>query len=247
MVISDHARLPGIIVRGEEQAFARPQAGMLFYNDEGSENGDLIFGGRRSARGEVVDSGSSLSFDRYDANQLVRLVGVHDRQDRMAGLVVSDSPASAPGHRRIWLGRGDDGAATLALMDAAGRKRLLFQVPAEGDPGLLFLDTQGPWCSASRRLRSSPTGAWRIGRLREFPRHHRRIGAGGQLERQLQNVVGKPAPVQAPGHQAQRAALLLHAGSGQAFGEIRVPCSHLALERTGLAGRRRLALAPQRA
>ena len=35
MVISDHAKLPGIIVREKEQAFARPQAGLLFYNDEG--------------------------------------------------------------------------------------------------------------------------------------------------------------------------------------------------------------------
>ncbi|MEI7038148.1 hypothetical protein [Fulvimonas yonginensis] len=143
MVISDHARLPGIIVRGKEQAFDRPQAGMLFYNDEGSENGGLIFGGHRDARGEVVDSGGSLSFDRYDANQVVQLLGVDDHEDRMAGLVVSDSPENAPGHRRIWLGRGDDGAATLALMDGAGRKRLLFQVPAEGDPSLLFLDEHG--------------------------------------------------------------------------------------------------------
>src|SRR5450432_581455 len=46
MVISNHARLPGIIVRGKEQQFARPQAGVLFYNDEATENGGLIFGGR---------------------------------------------------------------------------------------------------------------------------------------------------------------------------------------------------------
>lgn len=143
MVISDHARLPGIIVRGKEQAFDRPQAGMLFYNDEGSENGGLIFGGRRNARGEVSDSGGSLSFDRYDANQIVQLLGVDDHEDRMAGLVVSDSPEKAPGHRRIWLGRGDDGTATLAMMDGAGRKRLLFEVPAQGNPSLAFLDANG--------------------------------------------------------------------------------------------------------
>lgn len=143
MVISDHAHLPGIIVRGKEQAFERPQAGMLFYNDEGSENGGLIFGGHRNAKGEVSDSGGSLSFDRYNANQIVQLLGVDDHEDRMAGLVVSDSPENASGHRRIWLGRGDDGAATLALMDAAGRKRLVFEVPAQGDPRLLLLDTNG--------------------------------------------------------------------------------------------------------
>src|SRR5260221_7115891 len=57
MVITDHAQLPGIIVRGKEQAFARPQAG-------------LIFGGRRNAKNEIEDSGGSLSFDKYGANQV---------------------------------------------------------------------------------------------------------------------------------------------------------------------------------
>lgn len=143
MVISDHARLPGIIVHGREQAFARPQAGMLFYNDEGSENGGLIFGGRRNARGQVTDSGGSLSFDRYGANQIVQLLGVDDHEDRMAGLIVSDSPEKAQGHRRVWLGRSDDGTATLAMMDGAGRKRLLFEVPADGNPSLAFMDANG--------------------------------------------------------------------------------------------------------
>ncbi|GAB2590350.1 hypothetical protein ISP15_16975 [Dyella jejuensis] len=42
MVISNKADLPGVIVKGKEQPPQdRPQAGMLFYNDEGSENGGL--------------------------------------------------------------------------------------------------------------------------------------------------------------------------------------------------------------
>src|SRR5205085_1508510 len=72
MVISNHARLPGIIVRGKESKFDRPQAGVIFYNDEGSENGGLIFGGRRNKEGKVVDSGGSLTFDRYEANQIIQ-------------------------------------------------------------------------------------------------------------------------------------------------------------------------------
>jgi hypothetical protein len=44
LVLSNHSRLPGVIVRGKERPFARPQAGMLFYNDEGTENGGLVFG-----------------------------------------------------------------------------------------------------------------------------------------------------------------------------------------------------------
>jgi hypothetical protein len=40
MVVSNHDRLPGVIVKGKETPPSdRPQAGMLFYNNEGSENG----------------------------------------------------------------------------------------------------------------------------------------------------------------------------------------------------------------
>ncbi len=143
MVISDHARLPGIIVQGKERRFARPQAGMLFYNDEASENGGLIFGGHRNARGEVVDSGGSLSFDKYNANQIVQLAGVDDKEDRFAGLEVADSLRAGQAQSRIWVGRGRDGAATVALMDAHGRKRILMQVTADGSASLSFLDAKG--------------------------------------------------------------------------------------------------------
>jgi hypothetical protein len=143
MVISDHAQLPGIIVRGQERAFARPQAGMLFYNDDGSETGGLIFGGRRNEKGEVVDSGGSLSFDRYEANQVVQLIGVDDKEDRLAGLLVSDSPTGSDVRQRAWVGRKDDGTASLELRDANGRKRLIMLVTAEGDAKVQFLDENG--------------------------------------------------------------------------------------------------------
>jgi len=132
MIISNRAKLPGIIVRGKEGRFDRPQAGLLFYNDEGSENGGLIFGGRRNAKGEVVDSGGSLSFDKYDANQIVQLVGVDDKEDRFAGLIVSDTAPGGDG--------GEDGSATLALMDAEGRKRIVMEVSQNGSPQISVLD-----------------------------------------------------------------------------------------------------------
>lgn len=143
MVLSDHARLPGIIVQGKEKPFDRPQAGLLFYNDEGSENGGLIFSGHRNAKGEIVDSGGSLSFDRYGANQEVQLIGVNDKEDRLAGLVVADSVSGSEVYRRIWVGRGEDGAAVMALMDGKGRKRLRMQVLEDGAPSLTFLDANG--------------------------------------------------------------------------------------------------------
>ena len=143
MVISDHAKLPGIITRGKEQPFARPQAGMIFYNDEGSENGGLIIGGHQNAKGEVVDSGGSLSFDKYGANQIVQLIGVDDKEDRFAGLSVTDSLTGSDNRRRVWVGRGDDGTATVDLMDAQGKKRIVMEVKADGTPSLFFLDANG--------------------------------------------------------------------------------------------------------
>lgn len=58
MVISDHARFPGLIVHGKEYAHARPQAGMLFFNDEGTEQGGLVFAGGRDKEAIPVASAS---------------------------------------------------------------------------------------------------------------------------------------------------------------------------------------------
>ncbi|HVP53990.1 MAG TPA: hypothetical protein VMU45_03265 [Candidatus Eisenbacteria bacterium] len=138
MVISNRDRLPGVIVKGKQSPpNDRPQAGMIFYNDEGSENGGLIFGGRKNEKGEVVDSGGSLSFDKYGENQIVQLAGVDDKSDKLAGLAVSDQ------NRRVWVGRTGDGVAAVALMDAKGKKRIVMQVTPEGVPSLSFLDGSG--------------------------------------------------------------------------------------------------------
>jgi len=144
MIISNSAKLPGVIVKGKEQPKVdRPQAGMLFFNDEGSEIGGLIFGGRRNANGDVVDSGGSLSFDRYNANQVVQLLGVDDKDNSTAGIAISDSHEHAQGERRLWAGRNPDGSALLSLMDAAGKKRIQISVSADGEAEIAFLDDKG--------------------------------------------------------------------------------------------------------
>ena len=144
MVISNQARLPGVIERGKEHAkVERPYAGMLFYNDEGTENGGLVFGGRRNANGEIVDSGASLSFDRYGANsQIVQLAGVDDSKNHIVGLILSDSDPTNT-RRRVFIGNDKEGVASVSLMDRNGRKRILLQVAADGIPSLSFLDANG--------------------------------------------------------------------------------------------------------
>src|SRR5919201_6407696 len=131
MVISNRERLPGVIVRGKENPSKdRPQAGMLFYNDEGTENGGLIFGGHRDANGEVVDSGVSLSFDRYGAaSQFVQLAGVDDARNHIVGLMISDTDARTS-RRRVVVGDDKEGVARVSLMDRDGRSRIVLQVTA---------------------------------------------------------------------------------------------------------------------
>jgi hypothetical protein len=136
MVISNHTRFPG--------SANRPYAGMVFYNNEGTENGGLVFGGRRDASGTIVDAGVSLSFDKYGVpGQMVQLAGISDSQNRFAGLRVKDTAVGGPHNSRIWVGNTDDGAATVALMDAQGRKRIVLEVKADGSSSLTFLDADG--------------------------------------------------------------------------------------------------------
>src|ERR1019366_6557693 len=93
MVISNHDRFPGVIEKGKELGpNPRPGAGMLFLNDEGTENGGLIFGGRGDANGMLAAAGVSLSFDKYGVpGNMVQLAGISDDNDRFAGLRIKDS------------------------------------------------------------------------------------------------------------------------------------------------------------
>jgi hypothetical protein len=144
MVVSNHARLPGVVANGKQNPpVDRPYAGMLFYNDEGNENGGLVFGGHRNANGDIVDAGVALSFDRYGASsQFVQLAGVQDSQNHIVGLTLSETEPTG-NRRRLFLGHDKDGVASVSLMDRNGRKRIVLQVAPDGTPSMLFLDPDG--------------------------------------------------------------------------------------------------------
>lgn len=168
MTISNQASFPQIIVKGQEYAHpGRSAAGMLFFNDEGTENGGLIFGG--SEKNGVRSNGGSLTFDRYHQDQTIQMVSSEDGPARRAGIVVSDRPdglldfpaiakigalpeaqreaaykaANAGGAQRAFLGRTTDGVSQLSLRDADGRKRLVLAVTPQGEATIQFLDAQG--------------------------------------------------------------------------------------------------------
>jgi hypothetical protein len=141
MVISNKDRLPPVIIKGvehPEMGEARPQAGMIFYNNEGTENGGLIFSGRKNDKGQIVDSGASLSFDRYGAGQTIQLAGVDDSENHFAGLQVNDVGGS-----RVWAGRDNQGLASVSLAGKDGKERIRLQVSADGNASIVFLDAKG--------------------------------------------------------------------------------------------------------
>ena len=93
LIISDRAEYPGSFFHGKEidRPDRRDSAGMLFINDEGTEDGGLIYGGA-SVDGKP-SSFSHLSFDQYDQDQTV-VVGTALSPDgsRNEGISLNDAP-----------------------------------------------------------------------------------------------------------------------------------------------------------
>lgn len=168
MTISNSATAPGIIFRGKEHAHpTRQAAGILFFNDEGTENGGLLFGG--SKKGTRVSSGGHLSFDQYEQDQVISLDQSEQNGRRRAGLTFSDRPSTplpldlidninTPeggaefdrleksggfGYPRVFIGKTEDRASTVILRDAKGLARLKLTVTSAGAASIEFMDEAG--------------------------------------------------------------------------------------------------------
>jgi hypothetical protein len=90
MVISNRERSIGPIYKGKPFGYAggtRP--GIIFFNDEGTENGGLTFTGRRLPDGRVQAS-TGMSFDQFDQDQVVVLSFREDGPQRRLGLTFAD-------------------------------------------------------------------------------------------------------------------------------------------------------------
>lgn len=168
LIISDKAHFPGLIVRGKEYPHDRPTAGMLFFNDEATENGGLIFGGKKDKDGKV-ESWGHLSFDQYEGDQVMTIDAGEEEGKRHSTIQMIDEPdipinqitdalqlpqaqrktrleelfTKNKAAKRIFLGRDTDRSAALELKDAQGRDRIVLKVTADGTPSLQFLDEQG--------------------------------------------------------------------------------------------------------
>jgi hypothetical protein len=93
IILSNKAQFPGDFQQGKEGA--RPDrrsfAGMLFINEEGTENGGLIQKGSIAADG-TISSGLSLTFDRFRQDQAMQLINNDSASHQMTGIRINDVP-----------------------------------------------------------------------------------------------------------------------------------------------------------
>ncbi|MES2321135.1 MAG: hypothetical protein V4633_02610 [Pseudomonadota bacterium] len=93
IVISNKAQFPGDFLQGKEGA--RPDrrsfAGMLFINEEGTENGGLIQKGSISPEGKI-SSGLSLTFDRFRQDQALQLLNNDSADHQQTAIKINDVP-----------------------------------------------------------------------------------------------------------------------------------------------------------
>lgn len=174
MVMAGTDRAPGIIVKGKERPHSsgpRP-AGIMFYNDEGTENGGLVFGGKTGPDGKV-SAGGHLSFDQYEQDQVVQITQSEQGENRWAAMIVNDRPdtpldfglmdrlANMPegaernalieklranggfGRERLFVGKTRRRDSVIELSDASGRPRIRLKVNPGGDASIDFLDEKG--------------------------------------------------------------------------------------------------------
>lgn len=94
LAIFNNALSPAPIMNGKSDPnrAGHRGAGLMFYNDEGSENGGLTYGGKTVNGQPMADSG--LMFDQYNQDQVVGLTYQQQGTKRKSGLEVWSRPTT---------------------------------------------------------------------------------------------------------------------------------------------------------
>ena len=94
LTISNHARLPEAVIGGKAYPLRGgsgvQSAGLIFFNDEGNEDGGLVWTGQRTATGNRA--AANLTFDQFDQDETVSLGYGEENRRREAGLSIIDRP-----------------------------------------------------------------------------------------------------------------------------------------------------------
>lgn len=171
LILSNKARFPGLIIKGKEYPHERNTGGILYFNDEGTENGGLTTDVQKTPDG--YEAGGILTFDQYNQDQTVAMLYRDRNGKRTAGLQVWDrgeTPilelydrvqavrrmpegpekqkamqelAKLGGAGRLFVGKIPNEHAVVALSDAQGRTRLRLVVEPAGAARIEFLDEAG--------------------------------------------------------------------------------------------------------
>jgi hypothetical protein len=90
MILSNKEKSPENLFYGKPIGMPggnRP--GIIFFNDEATECGGLVFSGRKDSSGKYFASGH-FSFDQYNQNQVLYFQYLDDNGDKKTGLYVDD-------------------------------------------------------------------------------------------------------------------------------------------------------------
>ncbi|MFN8583562.1 MAG: hypothetical protein U0163_21615 [Gemmatimonadaceae bacterium] len=90
MVLSNRPRSIGPIYKGKPFGYpggSRP--GIIFFNDEGTENGGLTFAGKQNADG-TFEASSGFSFDQFNQDQILYFQYDDQNGKRRTGFTIAD-------------------------------------------------------------------------------------------------------------------------------------------------------------
>jgi len=171
LVIANSARQAATVVDGTVILPNRKRdAGLIFFNDEGDEDGGMTWSGR--TENGVPRASGGLSFDQYKQDETVTLRYAQSGANREAGLTIADRPdvsiaaaakmnvaktdeeraeirrqlvasGAIGSHKRLFAGKDAAGTARLVLSDGTGAPRLVLTVDKSGAAKIEFLDKDG--------------------------------------------------------------------------------------------------------
>jgi hypothetical protein len=91
MVLTSKASSPGVYIKNKEYPHPNRQAaGLLFFDDEGTEDGGLIYGISKDQHGNVNGSNVHLSFDQYMQDQIFTVDAGRDGDRKYSLLTMGD-------------------------------------------------------------------------------------------------------------------------------------------------------------
>jgi hypothetical protein len=126
LVLTNATNSPGIYIKNKEYPHpnGRKSAGLLFFDNDGTEDGGVSYGISKDASGNVVESDGHLSFDQYMQDQIFTIDAGRDGDKKFSLLRMDD--------------RGD-----YPITDALEALTRIRKLPADQQPAELkkFLET----------------------------------------------------------------------------------------------------------